>query len=155
MHKPLRGHRTDWAKIKTDTPLCMTSLNDEQLLQYGERSNGRVVLVTGSCQNTDGLKSLTVIKNYALSIRCRIWNRKRDCVDVRPFQVSSPNVYQTCIGGHRKASRAKLVLGDLNAAGIDEVITQIKKSGGCVAVICPKLSVEHERLKQRSCRPAV
>jgi NADPH-dependent curcumin reductase CurA len=26
----------------------MTSLNDEQLLQYGERSKGKVVLVTGA-----------------------------------------------------------------------------------------------------------
>jgi len=38
----------------------MTSLNDEQLLQYGERSKGKVVLVTGTCQNADVLTSLTM-----------------------------------------------------------------------------------------------
>ena len=45
------------------------------------------------------------------------------------MQVSSPNtnVHQTCIEVF--CSRAKLVLGDLNAAGIDEVIAEIKKSG--------------------------
>ena len=36
------------------------------------------------------------------------------------------------LSSSRKGSRAKLVLGDLNVAGIDEVVMEIKKSGGCV-----------------------
>ena len=37
----------------------MTSLSDEQLLQYSERSKGRVVLVTGAFQSADVLAPLT------------------------------------------------------------------------------------------------
>ena len=33
----------------------MTSLNDEQLIQYSERSKGKVVLITGEYQNVDVL----------------------------------------------------------------------------------------------------
>ena len=78
---------------------------------------------------------LPLIEDYALHARCRIWDWERDRVVIRAFQVSSPNVHQTCIELITKGSRAKLVLGDLNAAGIDEVVMQIKESGGC-AVIC-------------------
>jgi len=36
----------------------MTSLNDEQLVQYGERSKGKVVLITGEVyRNVDMLAS--------------------------------------------------------------------------------------------------
>jgi len=67
----------------------MTSLNDEQLLQYGERSKGRVVLITGAASGI-GRETALVFAHFG----------------------------------------AKLVLGDLNAAGIDEVLAQIKTSGG-------------------------
>ena len=32
------------------TETTMTSLNDDQLVQYGERAKGKVVLITGMCQ---------------------------------------------------------------------------------------------------------
>lgn len=67
----------------------MTSLNDEQLLQYSERSKGKVVLITGAASGI-GKETAFVFAQF----------------------------------------KAKLVLGDLNAAGIDEVVKQIKKSGG-------------------------
>ncbi|KAF9649475.1 NAD(P)-binding protein [Thelephora ganbajun] len=67
----------------------MTSLNDEQLLQYGEGSKGKVVLVTGAASGI-GKETALVFARF----------------------------------------KAKLVLGDLNTAGIDEVVTQIRKSGG-------------------------
>ncbi|KAF9645489.1 NAD(P)-binding protein [Thelephora ganbajun] len=67
----------------------MTSLNDEQLLQYSNRSKGKVVLVTGAASGI-GKETALVFARF----------------------------------------KAKLVLGDLNAAGIDEVVTEIRKSGG-------------------------
>ena len=40
------------------TKPLMTSLNDEQLVQYGERSKGKVVLITGEVyRNVDVLAS--------------------------------------------------------------------------------------------------
>jgi len=67
----------------------MTSLTDKQLLQYGERSEGKVVLVTGAASGI-GKETALVFAHF----------------------------------------KAKLVLGDLNAAGIDEVVKQIEESGG-------------------------
>ena len=71
----------------------MTSLNDEQLLQYGERSKGKVVLITGACQNADVLQ----ITDYASYLRCRGRDWERNRIRFRTFQVSSPIVRQTCI----------------------------------------------------------
>ena len=116
----------------------MTSLNDEQLLQYSERSNGKVVLVTGAYQNAVVLGSL-LMKDLRVIHQVRhleLEKRPRWCSPISSeLSKRSSNVHR----GHRETSRAKLVLGDLNAAGIDEVITQIKESGGCVIVICPKI----------------
>jgi len=72
-----------------------------------------------------------LITHFALYLRCCIWDRERGRVCIRPFQVSSPNTRQTCVKFIR-GGRAKLVLGDLNAPGIDEVVKEIKQSGGCV-----------------------
>jgi len=67
----------------------MTSLNDEQLLQHGERSKGKVILITGAASGI-GKEAALVFAHF----------------------------------------KAKLVLGDLNVAGIDEVVKEINKSGG-------------------------
>jgi len=67
----------------------MTSLNDEQLVQYGERSKGKVVLITGAASGI-GKETALVFAHF----------------------------------------KAKLVLGDLNVPGIDEVVKEINKSGG-------------------------
>lgn len=44
------------------------------------------------------------------------------------FSERASNVHQV----HHEGNRAKLVLGDVNVAGIDEVVKEIKKAGGCV-----------------------
>ena len=46
--KPLCGHETKSPSARPFTKTIMTSLTDEQLLQYGERSKERVVLITGA-----------------------------------------------------------------------------------------------------------
>ena len=66
-----------------------------------------------------------------LYLRCSIWNRQGNRVSLRAVQVSSPKNTRSS-NVHRSCGRAKLILGDLNAAGIDEVVTQIRKSGGFV-----------------------
>ena len=112
----------------------MTSLNDEQLIQYGERSKGKVVLVTGTFRDAEMFASLT---NYKFHVTLKVLHlglgkRPRWCSPISSkLSKRSSNVHRV----HHEGNRAKLVLGDLNVAGIDEVVREIKKFGGCVFIV--------------------
>lgn len=113
----------------------MTSLNDEQLLRYSERSKGKVVLVTGTCHCANLLaRSANFCHTRAMDQVLRLGLGKKLRWPLPNSSKLSKNKSfdsRTCIECVIRC-RAKLVLGDLNAAGIDEVVKQIKKSGGYV-----------------------
>lgn len=97
----------------------MTSLSDEQLLQYGKRSKGKVVLVTGTSQNAHALAPFADAGTPVLSQASNLGSEKKPHWSL-PISSELPKenngVSQTRT--ERVRDRAKLVLGNLNAVGI-------------------------------------